>query len=100
MSDMSCPSKITLILVDKEEDTLAKFFFNWETYELEDVRIFLTKEGNEVIHELIELNLIEIVMKTYKKIIDDYPWDFCRNLFHVITEWSLGQTPRWGNKEK
>lgn len=97
---MSCPSKITLILVDKEEDTSAKFFINWETFELEDVRIFLIDDGDDVIHELIELSLIEIIVKIDKTITYNYPWDFCRNLFHVITEWSLGQTPRWGNKEK
>lgn len=85
---MSCPSKITLVLTDKLENTIAKFFINWETDKLEDVRIFLTDDGTGVIHELIELNLIETALENNWKIVD-YNWDFCRNIFHMMAIWSL-----------
>lgn len=91
---MTCPSKITLISVNKEKDTLAKFLINWETYKLENVKIFLTNDGKGITHELVELTLIEVAINVEKKI-TDYYWDFCKNLFHVVADWSLERTPHW-----
>lgn len=81
------PSKISLFLLDEcDADNISSWFFiDWEKLEIEDLEIYITEDGYNIEHELIELDLLETTLQTEPKVAE-YDWLTCRIIFHRITD--------------
>lgn len=75
---------VTLFLVNNVKETKTIFCVNWDSYEIEDIKIYLTKEGTGILHELIELDLVRTTLQTENEIWKS-DWEVCRTIFHFLT---------------
>jgi len=80
--------KINLKLIKNVRKTKTSFWISQKTLEVDDIIIYLTKDGTGIEHELIELTLLIATVKVYPDIIN-YNWDICKSLFHQLTELAL-----------
>jgi len=73
-----------LFLIENTIKTESFFYINWDKTRIEDVRIFIDKDGYGIEHELVEMDLVINTLKTEPEIAE-YDWDICCTIFHYIT---------------
>jgi len=74
---------IELLLTRYAVDTHTRFYINWDTLELEDIKILVTEGGFGVEHELLEMDLLITTLKTEPGV-EFFNWNTCRTIFHNI----------------
>lgn len=79
---MSWTDEIKLRLLEPK----TKYYWDSESNEIENIRVFLPECGHGAIHELIELDLIRVVAKLCPEIPKTTDYHYCKSLFHALTE--------------
>jgi len=73
-----------LFLVNNVRETETRFYVDFDNYEIEDIKIFLTEDGTGIEHELMELDLVRAVLRTENNIWKS-DWTSCKAIFHFYT---------------
>lgn len=73
---------------NSKKNTRANIFFNEEITKIINVEIYLISNGYGLEHELVELNILNTVLKQCPEIIN-FDYKYCKSLFHYYTNVSL-----------